>query len=470
MNRSSIILSGVMLFLMSFSAYAFAEQGIPGPPLAQSLVREGTLAMNLVHAFRLGSPTSEAESENILSGVGIAPRNGWIADYPVTPDVVIDLRKAVGIAADANRMTMSREEALQIFYNVTKDYELPIQAASTGPMVSPVTPPMLVPPEQTVINAYYTQEGPPVVTYYAPPAAYSYLYNYVPYPFWWSNVWLPGYYMLADFSLVALGFGSWYHGYWPDYGYGYWGGYGRYGYWGAYGYGYWWGGHDHFYGHHDGYNGDSHNGHGWHGGDRHVVSNHYRNRDTGATHRIDPVNRTHGGINDRNRAGGERWAQKGTERRSGANNPNMTRSTGSNRETWNTRAVYNGSSSIGSASRGSYNTDLATNKGNNRQSWNDRTAYSGRYNRGSDNAGRAYTSSSRSYSAGSSYRQPAQRISSQTRQSAYSSGGGRASNASYSTGRGQYSIGGRSSGVGGRGGRSFSGGRASGGGHEGRRS
>jgi len=475
MKTSAIILSVLMLFSMSFAPFAGAEQGIPGPPLSQSLVREGTLAMNLAHAFKLGSPTTEAEAESALTTAGIVPRNGWIADYPVTPNVVIELRNAVGSAADAKRLTFNKVEALQIFENVAKDYELPIQAVNTGPIVSPGTPPSMAPPEQNVINNYYTEEGPPVVTYYAPPANYSYLYNYVPYPFWWSDVLFSGYYMLRDFTLAALGYGAWYHGYWPSYGYGYWGGYGRYGYWGGYGYNnYWHGGHDN----HDGHHGDGHgghgDGHGGHGGDRHVVSNHYRDRDTGATHRIDPVKRAHGGIHERNRAGGERLAQGGSERRSGSNNTNLAGNSGRNRESWNNRTANKGNYNRDTASKRNYSADTARNRVNDRQFRSDRTAYNSNYNRDSGtNKGKAYAASSRSYSAGS-YRQSGQRTSYQTRQNSYSAGRGRAYNASYSAGRGQYgggrsfsSGGWRGGGFSGSSGRSSGGGRASGGGGHG---
>ena len=395
MKTSAIILSVFMFFSMSTAANALAEQKIPGPPLAQSLVREGTLAVNLANALKIGSPTNEAEAESALTSAGIAPRNGWVGDYPVTPDVVIELRNAVGNAADSKGLSMSTEEALNIFDNVTKDYELPVSAANAGPTVSPNTSLGTNPPDPTVINNYYTQEGPPVVTYYAPPVDYSYLYNYVPYPFWWLNAWFPGYYMLADFSFPLYGYGRWHHGYWDGYGYGYWGGYGRYGYWGGYGYNHW-----------RGYDHDGH--HGGHGNDRYAVSNHYRHG--GATHRIDPANRAHGGFSDGNRAGGQRWA-----------NPAAQRSAG---------AIYNRSSHVNTA-RDSVSMS---------QPVNNRTGYNRGYNL---NSGRSVNAPSRSYSANRSYNQPAQRVSSQTRQNTYSSGRG-GYTTSFFANRGQLGGGGRS--------------------------
>ncbi len=422
-----MILSVFMFFSMLTAANALAEQKIPGPPLAQSLVREGTLAVNLANALKIGSPANEAEAESALTSAGIAPRNGWIGDYPVTPDVVIELRNAVGSAADAKGLSMSKEEALNVFDNVTKDYELPVSAANAGPTVSPNTSLGTEPPAPTVINNYYAQEGPPVVTYYAPPADYSYLYNYVPYPFWWLNALFQGYYILADFIFPLYGYGWWQHGYWGGYGYGYWGGYGRYGYWGGYGYNHW-SGYDHD-GHHD--------GHGGHGNDRYAVSNHYRHPDGGATHRIEPASRAYGGVSDGNRAGGQRWTNPAAQRSAGAiynrsSHVNTARDSVNMRPPVNNRTGYNRGDNLNSgrsvnAPARSYSANRSINQPAQRASYQTRqsTNSPGRtgYNRGDNlNSGRSVNAPARSYSANRSINQPAQRASYQTRQSTYSPG------------------------------------------------
>jgi hypothetical protein len=55
-------------------------------------------------------------------------------------------------------------------------------------------------PGPDVVNNYYYDYGPPVVTYYAPPAPYYYLYSWVPYPFWWGpGVYFSGFFILHDF-------------------------------------------------------------------------------------------------------------------------------------------------------------------------------------------------------------------------------------------------------------------------------
>ena len=59
--------------------------------------------------------------------------------------------------------------------------------------------------EPTVIDNYYSDEGPPVVTYYAPPPDYAYLYAWDPFPFWCGGFWFPGYYVLNDFDFAFFG-------------------------------------------------------------------------------------------------------------------------------------------------------------------------------------------------------------------------------------------------------------------------
>ncbi len=450
MKTSAIILGVFMFFPISNAANALADQQIPGPPLAQSLVREGTLAVNLANALKIGSPTNEAEAESVLTSSGIAPKNGWIGDYPVTPDVVIELRNAVGSAADSKGLSMSKEEALNVFDNVAKDYELPVSAANAEPAVSPNTLPGTDPPDPTVINNYYTQEGPPVVTYYAPPADYSYLYNYVPYPFWWLNAWFPGYYILEDFIFPLFGYGCWHHGYWGGYGYGYWGGSGRYGYWGGYGYNQW-RGYDH-----DG----QHDGHGGHGYDRHAVSNHYNHPDGRVSQRIDLANRAHSGFSDGNRTGGQRWANPAAQISARAiynrsSHVNTVRDNVSMRRPMNNRTGYsrgynlNSGRSFSAVSR-SYSANGSFNQPAQRTSYrtrqnvysSSRMVYNGGYNRDYNlNGRRSFSAVSRSYSANRSVNQPAQRTSYQTRQSMYSSRRGGGYKASFFVNRGKFGEG-----------------------------
>jgi len=59
-------------------------------------------------------------------------------------------------------------------------------------------------PAEADVDEYYEDEGPPVITYYAPPADYYYLYDWDPWPFWWAGIWFPGFFVLADFDFVVV--------------------------------------------------------------------------------------------------------------------------------------------------------------------------------------------------------------------------------------------------------------------------
>ncbi len=171
------------------------------PPIAQPLVREGDFAVKLVDALKLGTAASEAEAESVLGNAGITPRNGWIADYPVTPDVIGELTQSINDAAESKSLKMGKDEALKSFQNVTAGFNLAVRAGAPGETVQK-GPGTTAAPDNTVINNYYYDQSPPAVTYYPPPPDYVYLYTWVPYPFWGWNFWFPGFYILADFHRV----------------------------------------------------------------------------------------------------------------------------------------------------------------------------------------------------------------------------------------------------------------------------
>jgi hypothetical protein len=196
-----IILMVAALIAVPSLAAAEAEQEVGAtPPISQPVVREGTVAVNLADALQLGTTTSEVDAESLLVSAGVAPRNGWMADYPVTPDIASELREAVGDAADAGSITLGKEQALEAYDSVMEGFGLALKYdAGDGSYEESATV-----PDNTVINNYYYSEGPPVVTYYAPPPEYTYLYSWVPYPFWWWDFWFPGFYVLVDFNRVIV--------------------------------------------------------------------------------------------------------------------------------------------------------------------------------------------------------------------------------------------------------------------------
>ena len=206
MKKLSAIAIGLALLLMSSpAAYPQARQTTTTPPpVASTLVREGDFATRLVSDLEIGMAENETEAETLLGSAGIAPINGWISDYPITPDILGELQDAVAGAADSNRLPMGKDEALEVLDNVSADLGLYVLADTSGEYAgtpAPISPQYT---EPTVINNYYYNEGPPVVTYYPPPTDYLYLYAWVPYPFWYARFSFSGFFILHDFHKVSI--------------------------------------------------------------------------------------------------------------------------------------------------------------------------------------------------------------------------------------------------------------------------
>ena len=98
MKRFMILIATAGLLLLPITGFsdfiyttAAADQNttaVNPPPVAQPLVREGNFAVKLAEAFNIGTPQNEAAAESMLASIGIAPNNGWISDFPVTPEVI----------------------------------------------------------------------------------------------------------------------------------------------------------------------------------------------------------------------------------------------------------------------------------------------------------------------------------------------------------------------------------------------
>jgi hypothetical protein len=201
----SAIVATLALLLLPAIVQAQTEQAKPSPPpIAQNLVREGDFAVKLQSALGLGTGADEVEAENRLGDAGISPRNGWIADYPVTPDIMGELQKSVSEAAEAGKIEMGTDEALKRLNDVATGASLSV-SPYTGTKTHEAPPEEVEKyPNPSEINSYYYSEGPPVVTYYAPPPDFYYLYNWVPYPFWWYGFWFPGFFILHDFHRTVF--------------------------------------------------------------------------------------------------------------------------------------------------------------------------------------------------------------------------------------------------------------------------
>jgi hypothetical protein len=266
----SLLISALVLFPIALFGQGQGRE-MPGPitanspPVAQPLVPEGVFAVALVKALKIGQTQNEAEAESMLSAIGIEPKNGWIANYPVTPDIIGEIEETVAMAADAKRLEMGKDQAQKAVENLVAQLGSNVMPGPSSPSAPAIpgggtvnatiykyidksgvahftdryesipneyrdqiktiqeevqaqpfmgatdeaaeTPPSnhySANPNPEVINNYYHNDGPPVVTYYAPPWPYYYMYVWVPYPFWCSRFFFPGFFILHDFHRTVI--------------------------------------------------------------------------------------------------------------------------------------------------------------------------------------------------------------------------------------------------------------------------
>jgi hypothetical protein len=193
-----------LLLMAPVAGSARAEQLKQGaPPVEQQLASEGEFAISLGSALELTTTGDEVEAETALGNLGVAPRNGWIAEYPVTPDIVLELRNSVAAASDAGRLALGRNDALQRFDEVTDGFGLAVRPYTADTAYEPSAASCATYPNTAEVLESYTADGTPVVTYYCPPPDYYGLYTWVPSPFWWSDLWFPGFFILRDFNRVV---------------------------------------------------------------------------------------------------------------------------------------------------------------------------------------------------------------------------------------------------------------------------
>jgi len=209
MKRISIVTSilavaGIVMLSLPAPVLAEVESSkIDPPPIGQQLVREGNFAVRLAEVLEVVTTDDEVEAESSLGEIGISPRNGWIADYPVTPDILAELQTAIAAAADADKLNFEKPEALRRLEQVNNEFKLGLRPYSSSEKAAAAPQSGGNYPNPTIINNYYTEQGPPVITYYAPPTDYYYLYSWVPFPFWGFGFWFPGYFILNDFHRVV---------------------------------------------------------------------------------------------------------------------------------------------------------------------------------------------------------------------------------------------------------------------------
>ena len=235
MKRVLVLFAAAVLVLATYAASANAQSSASKrPPIGQPLVSEGEFAVELATALNLASSHDEAAAEDALASINIAPRNGWISDYPMTPDIIAEVRDSTARSASSGSLRMAETEATGIVDSVSTAMNLPIKVAGgkhayesssslssrsdseyesssgfdyrSGSSAEYQSNSGAPPPEVSEyaapadIEGYYNDYGPPIVSYYPPPWGYSSLYAWVPWPFWWGGFGFGGFFVLNDFD------------------------------------------------------------------------------------------------------------------------------------------------------------------------------------------------------------------------------------------------------------------------------
>ncbi len=205
------VIAGLLLMvpLAAGTAYA-ADISKSTPPIGQMLVREGDYAVKLAQSLKVGPATTEADAENALVKVGIAPDSGWISDFPVTPDIIAQLQTSIDTSASSGRLAMNKADAYSAFLALNAEAGLSVTPGAPGAKITEynnedqqVYSEAPAYDDQTALDNYYADQGPPVITYYEPPPDYLYLYAWDPFPFWCDGFFYPGYFVLNDFAFFA---------------------------------------------------------------------------------------------------------------------------------------------------------------------------------------------------------------------------------------------------------------------------
>jgi len=230
MKRMLVMFLAVSLVMVPYATLVSAKTSRSDrPPIEQPLVREGDFAIQLASSLSLTKSNDEAAAEDVLASISIAPRNGWISDYPMTPDIIAEVRESTARAAVSGSLSMAETEATGIVDRVGIDMKLPVTVAGSvagegysydasgsssssysssssstvesGYAEAPPPDVGLYDEAPGYVEEYYGDNGPPVVTYYPPPWSYYWLYDWVPWPFWWGGFGFGGFFVLGDFDV-----------------------------------------------------------------------------------------------------------------------------------------------------------------------------------------------------------------------------------------------------------------------------
>jgi hypothetical protein len=108
--------------LISMASATDPQSGTPGGE--HPLVSEGKFAVELATALNLTRSHDEAAAERELLTNGITPRNGWISDFPMTPEIIAEVRRSAADSASSGMLGISVTEVADIVDKVSAALKL----------------------------------------------------------------------------------------------------------------------------------------------------------------------------------------------------------------------------------------------------------------------------------------------------------------------------------------------------------
>ncbi len=165
--------------------------------IAPSLARQGDFALRLAQSLALPNAEDEGGAIRALDALGVHAVDGWMADYPMTPQIVSELRDAVIATAAVGQLNMGVDAALHAYVELVAEFGLPLPADPAPGYAGVGAPATAYIPycDGTALNYYYDSFGTPVYTYCPPPPAYLYLYSWVPCGFQWQGQVFTGFFI-----------------------------------------------------------------------------------------------------------------------------------------------------------------------------------------------------------------------------------------------------------------------------------
>lgn len=117
-----------------FPTFSTNQTGTNSSPVEQTLVPEGVFAIQLAEVLKLGPISDGATAEDLLSNLGIKPKNGWISERPITRTRLNDIKKGISVAGDQGKIAFTKDQALKLVGDIKAKLGLNVNPGPKAPV------------------------------------------------------------------------------------------------------------------------------------------------------------------------------------------------------------------------------------------------------------------------------------------------------------------------------------------------